>query len=443
MERALNKLARTLFLASMRDRVVRMAVPALVLGALWILGTRRLAPDRAAYDAWVLGGLGAAAVALAALGAFRARLRRPDLLAWADRRAGAGGLLVTLDAHPDERWRPLVEERLARIEPPRARFTERSRLFLPAAIFFLAALVVPVAAEARRPPSEPGERFAEALVRRLERIESEALAPPEEVEALKREIERVRRDLAREGLGPRQWEALDALRRRMDRGLDDRARQLARGAAAAAALGSKGAGRGDDAAAAREMAEAFSGLGASLPSDLFGDPELARRLAEGAGSRFAEELLGRDPEALQAALDALRGWLAENAEALAACECSGEGLGSLREHLATRPGRGGATRGRADARLDLAGETPRQQAKFLLERIRPRNAPRDPGELLAVGVAPPDETPDENAARGVDREFDAAGQELVGKNRVRPRHRGVVRRFFGETPATRDDEEDR
>jgi hypothetical protein len=440
----LRRLRRGLLWAAFRDYATQLLTLALFLGGGFILAQRRLFPEHEAVLAPVLVALGLGSLLGALALCWSRRLSHPDLLAWADREAAAGGLLLTLDECPDPHWQPLAEARLREVETPRLRLHERTRLFLPALLFFGLSALVPPAEIASPPFRDAGERFTASIEERIARMEKEELLEKKEGEALRRDLEALRRDLEREGLGARQWEALDSMRRGLSERLNAHARDMARAAQAGQEAGTAHAR--SEAAVATEFADALRGLDPERLQSRLGeglDQDALRRLAQLA-ERFeldADTLAEIDPSDLQAALEALDAWLRDEAELLAACDCDGEGLRGLCAALDGRPGRGGITRGRGDARLEFKGETPEHQGRFLLDRLKPKAAGDKPGEMLSMKTREGEEGPDASAPRGLSRDFSDTEQDIVGQGRVLPRHRGVVKRFFDgrkdpKTPAT-------
>jgi hypothetical protein len=95
-----------------------------------------------------------------------------------------------------------------------------------------------------------------------------------------------------------------------------------------------------------------------------------------------------------------------------------------------RPGRGGVSRGRADAALEFSGETPGRTDAFEARELP--GAERNDVEstaLVGVGGAAPTVDPRADGAGLVETRA-SAGQSAF-KRRVAPRHRDAVQGFFG------------
>jgi hypothetical protein len=95
----------------------------------------------------------------------------------------------------------------------------------------------------------------------------------------------------------------------------------------------------------------------------------------------------------------------------------------------TRPGKGGISRGRGDADLDLTGDTTEAALASKPERLPP-GAPRPaPSQRIGVSRVDPTAAPVRDTAAG------SAGDDGVGaaawRRRIAPRHRDAVRLFFG------------
>ena len=98
------------------------------------------------------------------------------------------------------------------------------------------------------------------------------------------------------------------------------------------------------------------------------------------------------------------------------------------------PGRGGVTRGRADAELTWGDESPGRTDAFAPKQLPP-GTQLDPEQsaLLGVSAAAPEVDPVAEGAGSQPTERAAA--RTAWRRRLAPTHREAVTRFFGPTGA--------
>jgi hypothetical protein len=94
------------------------------------------------------------------------------------------------------------------------------------------------------------------------------------------------------------------------------------------------------------------------------------------------------------------------------------------------PGRGGVSRGRADAALEFTGETPGRTDQFEARALDPAEW-LDPEStaIIGVGATAPAALPAGEAGGLV--ETRASAGNAAWKRRVAPHHRDAVQSFFG------------
>jgi hypothetical protein len=279
----------------------------------------------------------------------------------------------------------------------------------------------------------------------VQELKSEQLVTPEEEQKLQEEIEEIRKAAATR-LDPAAWEAADSLQERLAADLSKKKdtaawaeESLGRYAAAAEA------GSGQAGAAASDAAEVQAALKALSDSGLLANaPEALQRLARG-GAR-----LPTDAAALRQLQQALASQLgtrmARMARGLGAGRggrfdpeefplesADGEAAREGRGRPGSRPGRGGITRGRADATLTWGQETPRFD-RFKAQALPPGYA-RSPDDFAPVVELPgaPDVSPQAGASAAARRYDPTAGQE-AWRRTLAPRHQSAVRKYFEETP---------
>ncbi|MBL8751473.1 MAG: hypothetical protein JNK78_20120 [Planctomycetes bacterium] len=370
-----------------------------------------------------------------------------------DRRLGLRGLLLCANEgiELDPAFRGEVRDRLLDLPAVLPRLQWKRILPWPLAALLLFAGVASVPPPA--PPGAPLHRTAvaaelERLAEKLRSVLERGLVPEEQKQDLERRVEELKQRLA-DGDVP-DWRDLDQLDQRVDReallqaaAADRRDGDPAAGraptkseltpekvAAAAAALDAAGL---LDALPpdARAMLEAMRGEKGFDPSALGIDPAAMQKLAEAmaqakATGRFDPAQLDAalSPEQLadlQAVLDSHPGALPGSAGGPGVA-MEGEGSpGDL-------PGRGAPTRGPGHAALQMTEDAAGGAADVL--PLPPGAA--TPSEWVPVGarVAEPVVDPARNDARG------SAGAEGTGgaswQLQLAPRHRAVVRRFFGD-----------
>ncbi len=89
------------------------------------------------------------------------------------------------------------------------------------------------------------------------------------------------------------------------------------------------------------------------------------------------------------------------------------------------------TRGRGDAEMTFGDESDRQGAKFK-EVALPPGALDDPAnQLLKITGRDPKADPAASAPRSAARKQGPAAGRTSWNRRLRPRHRGVVQKYFG------------
>lgn len=407
------------------------------MAALVVLVLRRTLSGMAEHEGAILIALALAASTLAVVRWFRGRVAADDLAALADRQANARGLLLALRERPDPRWRPWLTDTLRDASLPEVRLSERTRFALPATIFLVAALLVPPIDDASADVAPTTSRLA-GLAAALEAATREEMISGPDAERMRNELEEIARDVRENGLGARQWEAIDALESRLDGRLGQAAVALARLAAASgaadAALAALGGTDLDDldgaSAALTQAVQALSSddLGGLAQLAMLGGSaaELLSGLSTSGGELSPETM-----QRLQELLASLDGELDLRASVLAALDEGDVDLAALRGLLEPDGGAPGpdaeTSSRRSRAHVD---EAPELRRLFALERVEGR-------DLLAAApvvaesyreIAPADE--DEELTRGAERAHVDEGRDRVSHHRLLPRHRGAVRRYF-------------
>ncbi len=92
------------------------------------------------------------------------------------------------------------------------------------------------------------------------------------------------------------------------------------------------------------------------------------------------------------------------------------------------PGRGGITRGRADAHLQYTNQTKGTTDAFKAKKLPPGLRPSTEWERTGLRRATPDVDPKRDTSAG--RAGDVGSGEASWRRRLAPQHRDVVREFF-------------
>jgi len=176
----------------------------------------------------------------------QSRMSRTDLVAWLDRRLGAGGLLMTLSENPgsadDEAagWAKELPERDAawRMSMPAIRPTRFTRYLAVPVLFAVIACVIPwrSAYSSAILRDTVGQRETRELVELLEELKEAGVLEEKEQEQLDEEIRKLAEDTRKTPLTHEKWETVDSLREQMQMRLDSSARSLDKALAAVDSL---------------------------------------------------------------------------------------------------------------------------------------------------------------------------------------------------------------
>lgn len=440
---------------------------ALFAAAVIVLIVRVAAwPDGPSWALFAAAALVAAASATVVAG--RARPSLDAAATWIDVRTGASGAVVTEAELGATEWSDDADRRipLALEQLPRDPWLASLSALAPALLFAFAAAWLPMPERLVGPPPAVAHRAIERLEEKLAALEETLDLSPELVEELHARLDRIQ-ESADDGRIESTFEAVDRLGERLDLEAE---RALDAASRAAESLGEAASDPHlDHAREAFENALASlkdAGLDKGLPTDSARIDASLAELPEGASlsstqlasassalSKSLQEKLGRLGEARL--IDAsklaqlkdlapveLRD-LAELAEVDLDHECDSEcdkpggkcsgrnarcGSGAC-VAVSSAPGRGGVSRGRADARLDFSGETPESAERFEEHALPPGGRlDLERSVLLGVGGAEPTVEPTAEGSGLVETE--ASVGDASWKRRLAPRHREAVRRFF-------------
>jgi hypothetical protein len=432
IRRRLTRLARRLALGLFLEVWPRWAAAGLLVAGLAVLACRILVPRASPFLTWLWLVPVAALIPAAIVCRLRA-FRPEDVVAVADSLAGGRGMLLAVSETRDTAWgASSAFERAAAFSLPRLRLWRALGPAAAAAVFLAAALAVPQRTARASHTALAGD-IARDLAATVDTLKQQQMITPEEEQALDQAIERIRQG-AEQRVDAAAWEGADALRESMAAELQAKQgaakwaeESLARFDAAASAAGGT---LPDGAAEAAELSKALeqlakSGLLAGAPEQLKGmlasgklpaDAESLRKLSAALG-KYLKETNGRFGEL--PALGREFGRFDPREFPLGGPGTDGDG----------EPGRGGVTRGRADAELTWGQET----APF--DRFKatplPPGAARSPDDWAPMVELPgaPQAAPELSASAGARQYGDAIGQG-AWRRALAPRHQSAVKKYF-------------
>lgn len=388
----------------------------------------------------------------------RGRFTQGESVALLDQSLGAGGLLMTLHEAPDSEWESRLPQldRMWRSSLPRLRPRRfATHVGLPL-LFAIAVCFVPLRTTSATPlqPRTAAQQATEQLAEMLQTLEEAEVLEEEQREELRQEIAKLAEETKDSPLTHERWETVDALEQKMRMKLDEAAALAEKASGAAQLLAQLAQGEVSSLSAAQreqleqqllETLEKMQQTGAFNSASQSLRDQLQQLMQNG-----KLQGLPREPGERRAMLGDLQKFLEQEqrklSEARKQCQggkCSKCGSGQCEGGqcenpggLASRdgdgrPGSGGVNRGRADAELTWGEETDEQGLKFK-ETVLPPGFQEDPkDEVQGISLAPPEGTPDASAPRAADRNVDAASGRETWDRRLRPRHRDVVREYFG------------
>jgi hypothetical protein len=431
---ALRRLARRLAIGLFLDVWPAWAAGAVFGAGLAVLVCRLFFPAAAPRLPWLwLAPL--LAVAPALFICWTRAYRPDDVVALADWLAGGKGMLLTLQEHEDPAWiaSPMLAGASA-FTLPRLRPWRRLAPLAPALMFLAVACWLPQRYPAQAAGAALADDIAADLTATVVALKQQDLVTPEEEKKLDEEIDRIRRG-AKEKVDASSWEAADALREKVAAGLAEK-QDAIRWAeeSLARAAGSGQAGSSADANAPANAAELTKALEKLARSGLLnGAPAELQQMLKTGGAPLDPETLRKLAASVSKYLEQTKGRLGEVAKL-------GKGFGRFDPSEfpvasdgpgdpGDEPGRGGVSRGRADADLTWGKET----APF--DRFKPQalppGAPRSPDDWAPVVELPG--APAENPARvtaAAARQYAAAAGQAAWRRTLAPRHQSAVKKYF-------------
>jgi hypothetical protein len=385
----------------------------------------------------------------------RARSER-ESVALLDQRLGAGGLLMTLLERPDPRW----QQRLPSPEVwsavlPRIRPKRFFKAVAVPALFAIGAGFIPARDV---PPPAPqitaGSTAAQELAEAFELLEKADALDDGAKESLKQELDQLAAEAEEKPLTHEKWETVDALRERLQSGLDVAELTVSRGLNAAASLA---AGTADGEVLSLERTEQLSEALADALNALKKNGAL-NATNSGALAKLPPELrdllksdqlkLPSDSAERTLALDQLQKLLQSEAKRLAEArsKCQSCLAGQCRDGQCfgdsvvqsdalvqnEKPGRGGLNRGRGDAEMSYGNESDEQAAKFKETVLPPGFLDQPNDSPLGMTASAPQVEPTASNSRNTAHNVGSATGKTAWDRPLRPRHREVVRGYFGD-----------
>ncbi len=445
LHRAADALAIFLFVFGTIVLAVRLAVPQLWPHVLWF-------------------AIGAIPVAAGAWWLARQRQQsRRETIAMLDQRLAAGGLLMTLAERPDEEWtshlpklQAMWRNALPRVFPKRF----ASYLTMPL-LFAVAACFVPLR-EARSTPIVPqavAQNATQQLEELKESLDKAEILQDEEKKQFEEEVAKLQQETQDTPLTHENWETVDALTERLQLRVDDAAAKNSKFQEAVSQLAKAAGGDGQQLSPEaqqqleQDVAEAIEQLtkkGANTEEIAPGKPGSGKNSLQDRLQRLMKEgkvKLPSDPKERQELLDELKEELAKEKQKLSelrkkckSCsKCKGEGEGKCEsdswsdepgESKSGKPGRGGISRGRADAEMSFGDEADDNGVKFKEVILPPGFADKPKEEIVGVQLIAPNEVPAETAAKGATRGAEASSGNATWNRKLSPKHRNVVRKYF-------------
>ena len=408
------------------------AAGALLAAGCAALVCRLFVPSADPYLYWLLAAP-ALAILPAAVISVRRAYRPEQVLAIVDALTGGDGAVLTLAERNDQAWSHAPQiGRAAHVSLPRFTPWRRLAIVVPALAFLAIALLLP-----QRTPAAGASPMAEDVVAGLSatlaELQTHDLVTPEEEKQLEQEIEKVR-NAARERMDASAWEAADAVREKMAANAAAKrdAASWAQEALARYSAAGGADGNTDSASAKAELSRALealarSGALAGAPSDIQKMLASGKLPADAASLEKLAASLAQYLGDVQGRLGELRGFGGRGSRFdPSEFAAAGEGEGAA---AGNRPGRGGVTRGRADAELTYGQES--LPAERFKAQALPPGYVRSPDDWAPVVNMPgaPIVSPEASGSAAARAYAEDAGQAAFRRT-LAPRHQSAVKKYF-------------
>ncbi len=437
-------------------------------------------------------GLFAALTVAAAVVAWRAMTRKKGVsleqaAVIADRRANAGGLLLTRLETGVGEWELGLNDRVRALTPPPIRVRRAVAGLSAAIVFVVVAMLVPLPVRLVTPINAAGATKLDALQEKLDAVAKEEPLD----DAAKAELERLKDELADNAFDAADWEAADTLDKELDRKAQEAGAELSRAEEAAKELSDAMATAQSADAANREKEELESAL-MQLSDGQAADPQQAMAQAMGEAGEKKEGETGKEgqesgapkPGPSQSQLGDLRQALQKRQDALqksygqgngpqqpqqsAQRPPSGKGKGSGKgkekgdgegeggedgtgegegktgqreskdkEH-ASHATKAGAGHGDADdVDLIFGGQAEMDPNRLKFQPLPQGQGGEDPGELWGLKAANPKKNSTGHANSGSGSS--AVGEQAPGNREglLLPRNRALIQKYF-DNPSARN-----
>ncbi|WP_237081576.1 hypothetical protein [Myxococcus xanthus] len=267
---------------------------------------------------------------------WRARSRRVSLeqaAVLADRSANAGGLLLTRLERPVGEWELAVNQFAGGVKPPDVKWRRPAAALAGAVLFAVAGFLLPLSA----PRGRAVNAAAAAKVAAVQ-AQAEALAKEEVLEAaVEDELRRLAEEVAEGRFDAGDWEAADALEKRLAEQAAEAAAQLAQAAEAARALEDALGAAGGAEAATREREALGQALMALEGGEEGGSSDDAEGTEEGGAPRESENGEGAQADATRASGQGAQGAEGQQGTEGSRSERSGEAQAAARARASGSP----------------------------------------------------------------------------------------------------------
>ncbi len=219
--KTLSRLRFRLGVYSALHQLAASCSAALVMMGVWVIFCRWVRPEWLEFNEKLALALALATGISTVILTLRARESTAIMAAFADRHADAGGLLLTLNDHPDPRWEPLLEERMTASPPPRMDLDRPARQLLPSLAFFGLCLLFPSQqSDWSTAVQDIGRHSLDRVESRINAFEAAQILDAEELSSFRKTLESLRKSVEKREFGGAEWEAADGISKRLTDKLD-------------------------------------------------------------------------------------------------------------------------------------------------------------------------------------------------------------------------------
>ena len=410
------------------------------------------------------------------------KYQKSEAIALLDKQLNAGGLLMTMDETRDAQWQQrtnypeeVLNNSLVKIRPTRF----FSYLFFPL-VFATTACFIPlreILSDVTTPPAVSQQAVTE-LSTLMNILNEENVFDQKEKEELEKQIQQLLADTQNKPLTSEDWETVDALKQQMKLRLDEMNRTLDKAQSAVDSLYEDIKHKNENPAAKNSQGNPETTKNSSTAengnSEKEANNENMESLTEEEIAKLEETLedalndlnengglekmqgkkagnmkkqlaqtkklkLSKDGKEREESLEELKEFIEKECKECKQCngQCEGECEGfcegfdaEMRTANSNKPGRGGVSRGKADADMTWGKEADAANTKFK-EIILPPGYLENPKEtVLGVTLG----TPQDEKVETAERNSAAAGSGATGSDawnrQLHPRHKSIIKDYF-------------